>query len=368
VLVLLAADRKVRLAPFPRDVEPGASATLAGSLDRTLRHPRAFVTLPSGAVHEIEVRGGTSFRAQVAFEAPGMHVVEVVADGPGGPEVTALLAVRAGALPAARDTARSAAAEPAGDAEAEAAVVRALNALRTRAGLSPLRVTPELSAAARRQSEHMRDAGKVAHILPGSGELADRLRSASIPFRRAYENVARAGTALAAHEAAEESPAHRANMLQPSATRVGVGLAHGRLPSGGASVYLTEILLEPPDHGADSPLRPEARVREALWRERARAGQPPLTSDPALDALATTTAEDLRARDATDPGDLGDRALRLRRELAGVDVFVASAPDDAVRSANLRDRRFRRVGVGVATGDSRRFGAGRLFIAVVYTD
>jgi hypothetical protein len=47
---------------------------------------------------------------------------------------------------------------------------------------------------------------------------------------------------------------------------------------------------------------------------------------------------------------------------------VASAPAEAIRSANLKDRRFRRVGVGVATGDSRRFGAGRIWVAVVYTD
>jgi uncharacterized protein YkwD len=109
-------------------------------------------------------------------------------------------------------------------------------------------------------------------------------------------------------------------------------------------------------------------VRQVLWRERERAGAAPLTSDPALDALAAATAEDLRSRDTTDPGDLDARALALPRTLAAVDVFVASAPDDAVRSANVRDGRFRRVGVGVATGDSRRFGAGRLFIAVVYTD
>jgi hypothetical protein len=34
----------------------------------------------------------------------------------------------------------------------------------------------------------------------------------------------------------------------------------------------------------------------------------------------------------------------------------------------VRDGRFRRVGVGVAVGDSARFGVGRLFIAVVFTD
>ncbi len=109
-------------------------------------------------------------------------------------------------------------------------------------------------------------------------------------------------------------------------------------------------------------------MREALWRERARLNQPPLTADDALDALAAEAADGMRARDATEPGDLDAQALELRRTLAAVDVFVASAPEDAIRSANLRDRRFRRVGVGVATGDSRRFGAGRLFIAVVYTD
>jgi hypothetical protein len=51
-----------------------------------------------------------------------------------------------------------------------------------------------------------------------------------------------------------------------------------------------------------------------------------------------------------------------------VDVFVASGPEEAARSANVRNARFRRVGVGVALGDSARFGAGRLWIAVVYTD
>jgi hypothetical protein len=149
---------------------------------------------------------------------------------------------------------------------------------------------------------------------------------------------------------------------------VGLGIARGRLPSGDAIVYLTEILVEPPDDGAESPLTPEARVKEALWRERARLGRPPLTSDVSLDGLAREAAEAMRARDATEPGDADRRALGLGRSLAAVDVFVASAPDEAIRSANLRDRRFTRVGVGATTGDSRRFGAGRLFVVVVYTD
>jgi uncharacterized protein YkwD len=365
LLVLLAADRKVRLDRFPSSVPPGGRATLSGTLRRGLRHPRVLATLPSGDVRELDVSGGGAFRAEVPFPLAGAYVVEVVAEGRGGPEIAALLAVSAGAAPTAR--VRAPRAEPA-RADAEAEVFRAVNALRASRELPPVAAAPDLTAVARRHSEAMREAGRIAHVLPGAGDLTERLRGAGIAFRRAYENVASAAGALAAYALTEESPAHRANLLQPRVTRVGIGVASGPAPSGGEAVFLTVILVEPPDAGADSPLRPATRVRQALWRERERAGAAPLTSDPALDALAAATAEDLRSRDTTDPGDLDARALALPRTLAAVDVFVASAPDDAVRSANVRDGRFRRVGVGVATGDSRRFGAGRLFIAVVYTD
>jgi len=119
----------------------------------------------------------------------------------------------------------------------------------------------------------------------------------------------------------------------------------------------------------DGPLTLDARVREALWRERARRKLPPLTADPFLDAIARQGAADLRDRDA-DPRarpDLAGDALR-RRRLAADDVYVATSPEEAARSANLPDPRYRRVGVGVVQASSRRFGPGRLFIAVVYSD
>jgi uncharacterized protein YkwD len=370
VLVLLASERLARLDAFPLDVAPGSTAALSGSLAAGLARPRVVVALPSGDVRDAETSGGRDFRARVAFPEAGRYVVEVMADGAGGPQVAALLPVVAGgaSLEADAPPRLAAAPRPADDAGDEAAVLAAVNATRRRRGLPPLQAAPELAAVARRHSAAMAAAGVVAHVLDGSGDLGARLRAARVPYRRAYENVARAETALEAHAAAEESPAHLGNVLARDATRIGVGIARGRLPSGDETVYLTEVFVQPPDDGAESRLTPEARVREALWRERGRAALPPLTQDPALDALAREAALSLRARDATDAPDLGDRALALRRGVAAVDVFVASAPGEAARSANLRDARFRRVGVGIATGDSRRFGAGRLFIAVVYTD
>ncbi len=367
VVVVLAAERRATLAPFPRAVGPGERAILSGRLGAGLSRPRVFLALPSGRVEEVEAGAGPGFRASIAFAAPGRYAVEVVADGAGGPEVAALLGVSSGGAnldvpaPGAEE-------DPPGDAAAAAAVVRALNATRRAQGLPPVSQSPALASVAGRHSAAMAAAGAVAHVLPGSGDAGTRLRAAGIPYRRVLENVALSSSALAAHRVTEESPAHLANLLDAGTTQVGVGIARRKLTSGEDAVYLTELLVEPPDHGAESPLTADARAREALWAERARHRLPALTADPALDALAREAAAEMRARDEPGAPDLADRALALRRELAAADVFVASAPAEAVRSANIRDRRFRRVGVGVVTGDSRRFGAGRFWIAVVYTD
>jgi uncharacterized protein YkwD len=367
VAVVLTAQRRLRLAPFPRALPAGATAVLSGELLAGLRSPHVFVTLPSGAVREVETSGPTTLRAAVRFEERGRYVVEVVAEGEGGPTVAALMAVSAGGAPLAGPAARNAPPEPPSPVQAEAQVAAALAELRSRRGLGPLALSPELSEVARRHSAAMLATGRVAHLVPGSPGPAQRLARAAIPYQRVLENVAAASTALSAHEAAAESPAHLRNMLEPSVRQVGIGIARERSSAGDARVYLTEIFVEPvePDEG---PLTLDARIREALWQERARLGLPPLTADAALDELARDGAAELRSRDARELPALADRALSLRRTLAAVDVFVASVPREAARSRNLEDRRFRRVGVGVVEGASRRFGAGRLFIAVIYTD
>jgi uncharacterized protein YkwD len=210
--------------------------------------------------------------------------------------------------------------------------------------------------------------GNVAHVLPGSPELAERLASARIPYRHAFENVARGESSLAAHAAIEASPAHRKNLLMPEATRLGVGLARGKLPTGERIVYLTEILTAPVLGGEPDRLTADARVREALWRERERRGLPPMTNDLALEGLARAAAASMRAEESGEVGGLSEAALRLGREIAAADAFIATGAAEALRSRNLTDPRFKRVGVGVVQGDSRRFGPGRLFIAVVYSD
>ena len=369
-LVLLLAHRTAMLRPFPRDVAPGASATLRGEL-LGLDRPTVHVTSPSGGSREVALREtspGPTFGAPIVFETPGRWVVEVVGRGERGPEVAALLTISCGGAPleaAAADTAEH---DPTDLGEAEAHVVRALNATRRAHGLPPLEQASALAAVARRHSEAMLARGVLAHVLPEDGSVADRLRAARIPYARVAENVAKASSAIAAHRGAEESPAHRESILSRSAKQVGCGIARGRLPTGDPIVYLTEVFVEPVQDGSDDRMTPEARVREAMWSERARLRELPLTSDPALDELARAGAREMLGRGEPRGEALAEKALALGRKIAAVDAFVATKPSDATRSKNLPDRRFRRVGVGVAIGDSRRYGAGLLWIAVIYTD
>lgn len=367
VAVVLCSQRRARLDPFPREVSPGAAVVLSGELRAGLRAPRVFVTLPSGQVQEREAAGAGTFRASIPFGERGRYVIEVVGEAADGPSVAALLVVSAGGA-SLRGPPQPAADDPADPARAEAQVVAELSALRVRHGLEPVISSPELAAVARRHSAAMRAAGKVAHLVPGSPGPAERLAQARIGYQRVFENVAAAGSALAAHRAAAESPAHLQNMLQPRVSRVGVGIDREALPSGGVRVYLTEILIQPQEDAEASRLTPDGRVREELWKERARLKLPPLTADAALDELAREGARELLRRDARELPDLAPRALALGRSLAVSDGFVVGAPREAARSRSLQDARYRRVGVGVVEGSSRRFGAGRLFIAVVYTD
>ncbi len=373
-VVLVAVERRAEIDPFPRQVRRGTDAALRGRLIG-LSRPRVFVGTPSGWAREVPVREAAgSFEAGLSFDEDGWYRVEVLGEGRGGPAVAALLDVASGAAGPRAEDVRPV--EPAVANDVEGSIRAAIDDLRIRRGLAPLRWDERVSDLARRHSAAMAGAHAVAHVLGDGGDVTGRLRTASVPFRHAFENVARGEDALDAHRAAEASPAHLANLLAPQAEVAGVGIARGRLPGGQLSTYLTEVLLEPVDDGAASALTPEGRVKEAIAAERARLGLAPLEADAALDGLAREAARAMLRREDPAPGDLQARAAALRapsgsargQRVAAADGLVVTSPAAAARSRNVAERGFRRFGVGAVRGDSTRFGAGLYWIAVVYAE
>lgn len=119
------------------------------------------------------------------------------------------------------------------DPESEGLIVQLVNGERARVGLAVLAIDPRLVDVARGHSTEMFRLRYFAHVSPVTGTPFDRLTAAGIAYSRAGENLAYARSVAHAHRGLMDSPGHRANILRPEFTRIGVGVisagVHGRM-------------------------------------------------------------------------------------------------------------------------------------------
>jgi uncharacterized protein YkwD len=109
----------------------------------------------------------------------------------------------------------------------ELQMLNLVNRERLKAGLKPLKHDPELVPVARAHSKDMFSRGYFAHNTPEGRDPFDRMKAAGITFMAAGENLALAQTVEIAHTNLMNSPGHRANILNPSFGRVGIGILDG---------------------------------------------------------------------------------------------------------------------------------------------
>ena len=112
----------------------------------------------------------------------------------------------------------------------EADLTRRLNAERAAAGLPALAVDANLVTIARIRSSDMAVRGYFSHTSPEGQSAFTLLDEWGVPYSWAGENLARNNypleeTVAVAVRDLMASPPHRANILNPNYTRVGVGYA-----------------------------------------------------------------------------------------------------------------------------------------------
>ncbi|KUN19967.1 stress protein [Streptomyces antibioticus] len=119
-----------------------------------------------------------------------------------------------------------------------AEVVDRTNRERTRHGLPPLTVDPHLTAAAQAHSTDMIARAFYSHTSPDGSRPWDRAAAAGANRRSIGENIA-CGQRSPAEvvEGWMNSPGHRANILKPDFTHIGIGFAGG----GSAGTYWTQL-------------------------------------------------------------------------------------------------------------------------------
>lgn len=128
------------------------------------------------------------------------------------------------------------------DPQAEAQMIELVNEERVAVGLAPLTLDPRLVPVARQHSEEMFKLRYFGHESPVTGSPFDRLDAAGVRYSRAGENLAYAQSVAVAHRGLMQSEGHRANILRPEFTRIGIGV----ISAGPYGRMFTQMFITPP--------------------------------------------------------------------------------------------------------------------------
>ncbi|TYQ16181.1 UNVERIFIED_CONTAM: spore coat assembly protein SafA/uncharacterized YkwD family protein [Acetivibrio alkalicellulosi] len=121
-------------------------------------------------------------------------------------------------------------------------VIRLVNAERSKNGLPALKANWQVSRVARYKSQDMVDKGYFSHTSPTYGSPFRMMESFGVKFSTAGENIAMGQrTPAEVMNAWMNSPGHRNNILSPSFTEIGVGLAK----AANGRTYWTQMFIKP---------------------------------------------------------------------------------------------------------------------------
>lgn len=393
VVVLLTR----RVAAFPR----GDNRFPLVRLPQEFGSATLWVTHPDGVLEERtpDLNNGRWRLDLRTGPDQGAWFFELLGDGPRGPEVLALWHTEHGGEGAGRSVSqhpeggkdgsvtpldsaawvrgsRPGPDRPPGRQDVESAEKRLwqlMQAEREAHGLPQLAHLGGLTRAARVHAADLQRGEDFGHQT-SSGNALQRVIAEGLTPVRVLENVASAANVTEVHAAIVASPAHRANLLDPTINAAGVGVVVQRDGLGRWSVQASqvfgEMMAEATDDWDDVVLRSlnSRRVREQL---------PVIVRRELIDHLAQEAVDKLLAERRT------TLTTEERKELAGgvrfhfmnargvgVDLVVSTAPGRAGELAHAAERRFAEVGIGTGTlldpiGDSP---AGAVMVLLVFVE
>ncbi len=351
--------------PLPRALPSGGVIALRARVHAPFRDPAVFVTREDGQVVQPPLRGDAGgFAVDIdCGRHRGRQQIEVTAVDATGSTVLANFPVWCGqAAPTSVRLGPDTAEPPVTSAEdAERRLLDLLNRDRAAHGLPPVAADAEVAAVSRAHSREMYETGVVAHVSPRTGSASDRVRAAGIRTAAVLENVARAYGIGEAEEGLMNSPGHRANILSPEVTHVGIGVVIGDEVVGRRELFVTQVFI----YRGGTVDRGKAA---AELRKRMAAGSK-LAHDDDLSAAAQAQAEDI-ARGATPEAaaqrigprvrPLGKRYAKVTTALVTLARLSAFDPKDVLVEAG-----WTHYGIGVAQGPHPELGEHAIHVVLL---
>jgi len=115
---------------------------------------------------------------------------------------------------------------PTGLTAEEQQLLNYINQERAKVGAGPVTVDPELVRVARLRADKLVELGTYEHNIPGYGTAGQQLTKEGYKYAYLGENLAAAGSVYQAHANLMRSSGHKAIMLDPKFSKVGVGISH----------------------------------------------------------------------------------------------------------------------------------------------
>lgn len=131
--------------------------------------------------------------------------------------------------------------------EKSSVLIKLINLERTKEGVRALETDEALAEVAEQHAIDMIETHYFGHVSRTTGTLAARLRKAGIQFSKAGENLAGCTSVELAHDLLMASAPHKANILSPHYSKVGVAVVEG----GPYGMMIVEVFLSEPETPSD---------------------------------------------------------------------------------------------------------------------
>jgi uncharacterized protein YkwD len=357
----------VSTAPIPRAVPAGASFAIDAVISTRYHDPELFITREDGTTELLRIDIGKSgaFKATVSC---GNHVgrqqVEIAASDVQGSEVLANFPVWCGAEPPTTITVNADDDAVIAADEAERRLLALMNRDREAARVGALLWDDKVADVSRAHSADMHKTKIVAHISATTGAAADRVRAAGIRTAVVLENVARAYSVSEAHAALMNSPGHRANVLSPQVTHVGIGIVLGDEVGGRREMFLTQVFTRLPPKVERGQAVELVRSRIDAVRKVAMAPGLSRVAQDLADGLAVgKTRESLWPAAKKKLDAMNTPYARLGSVVSLVDDLGTVDGRQLLGEYKADD-----VGIGIAQGTHPEIGEGAIWIVLLLAE
>jgi hypothetical protein len=268
--------------PIPRMLQPGQSIAVKGQVSPRFSFCHLYLAKPDGTIDE-RVLSERAFDVVYNLSSRGEYQLEVMGDGKTGPEIAANLPLYVG-VPEPKIT-------PVADVamSPEQTKVRLLelaNQARRAAGHGLLQPDAELDELALSHSVDMAQENFFGHVSPTTGTLEDRVKRTGLRVSLLGENLSRADSPELAQASLFASPGHRAVMLNPNFTHVGIGVT----PTDDRLAITMEFGRRPSPEALPTNA---AQIEATILRQRASLGLPIAKVDALYHVAAQAGAEAL---------------------------------------------------------------------------